>query len=349
MPKSKQVRILLSLPMFAMTMACATNALRIEYASDVAKQGNAVAAVSGEYLAAVERARYAVNADIIAADPACRQSRAVLRNPPASSSVTDPRNPPRGWFCEQLASDDTRLHGVMLGPIDEEMRPTLELVRSLAAYSAAITKILDAPQANPVQDLENALAAARSAENLLRTLRNSNAPTLVPAADDARLQAVTGFIGFLSELRNEQITVGRLRDLRARGGGGIALVTAIDNHLARWEQSRVDTERLGFALSNTLLNAAAREGSPLNAAQRRAYAEDYYSRARSRTASRQLFVALDIAVDGLREAEADYQNLLDEHPRLNREMRARRAEIIRQRLIRAFDLAVSLITSFRGV
>lgn len=345
---AKRHTILMSASILVAASGCATNALRIEYASDVAQKGTAVAAASSEYLSNVERARYAINADIIAADAACWGRRKTIRERPDLVRVMDPRTPPRGWLCEELPQGQTSAQGLALFPIDAELRPTLAIIQALSAYSAAITKILDAPAANPVADLNNALASARAAEDLLRAIRNDGGPTLVPAADDARLGAVTGLIAFISELSNERITVERLKALRARNGSSLALVNALDDHLRNWEQSRLASESFGFQLSDSLLGAATRQDSSLNAAQRRTYAEDYYGRARTRAAAAQLSAALRVVIAALREAETDYDNLLSEHPRLNQEMRMRRAEIIRQRVTRAFEIATTLITAFRG-
>jgi|GEM_PF-7062040 len=346
MPKLRQKLLCYVLATVAVG-GCATNALRIEAAADVAQRGKATAAVSRGFLADVERARYAANSDIIAADPACRDRRAVFRRIPQLANVADPRNPPRGWLCELLPPGADARHGLMLAPISRELVPTLRLIQSLADYSAAITKILEAPAPDPVADIENALETARSAESLLNALQNAT-DTLVPATDDRRLTAVTGFVRFLSELSREAVTVERLRELRRSGGGGGAVIAALIDHLATWEQTRTSTEQFGTQLADSLLTAATRQGSPLTAEHRRKFAEDYYNRVRAQTSSAQLHEALAVALDGLQKAEREYDELLNEHPRLTAEQRARRAELIRQRLTRAFDLATSLITAFRG-
>ena len=326
---------------------CATNALRIEAAADVAQKGRATAAVSSGFLSEVERARYAVNADIIAADPACRDRRATFRQPPQLAAVVDAANPPRGWLCQQLAPGADNRHALLLGPIRRDLAPTFQLIQALADYSSAMTKILEAPAPNPVADIENALETARSAENLLNTLRNDST-TIVPAADDARLTAITGFISFLSELSTEAATVQRLRELRQRTGGGKPIVAALIDHIENWELSRSNCEEYGIQLADTLLTAATREGAPFNAERRRKFAEDYYSRIRAQSSAAQLYQALRLALNGLQQAEIEYDELLNEHPRLTPEQRVRRASIIRQRLTRAFDLATSIILSFRG-
>ena len=337
----RKASILFGVSMLVATSGCATNALRVEYATDVAQKGTLAVAASREYLSSVERARYAADSDIIAADPACWQAGAAIRTAPDLSSVTDPRNPPRGWLC------GTGAHALRLGPINAELAPTLLLIRSLAAYSAAITKILGTPGADPTTDLNNALTTARSAEGLLNALRGSST-TLVPAANDARLGAVRNLIGFLADLQNEADKAHQLARLRQGGAGGTAVIDAMIDHLENWEQSRVATEGFGIQLADTLLSRAVVPGSPLNAAQRRAYAEDYYARVRAQTSSAQLHDALRVLLDGLKQAEGDYQELLNDQPRLNDEMRARRAEIIRQRLTRAFDIATAIVTSFIG-
>lgn len=338
----KCLTALLSFAMLITLAGCATNALRVQQASDVAQKGQVVAIASRHFLAEVERARYAANVDIIAADPACWQRDAGWRRPPLISGVTDPRNPPRGWLCVSPG------RGVMLGPIRRELAPTIELIDSLAAYSAAITEILGETSADPSQDLEHALATARSAEGLLRTLQGGTHVTLVPATDDDRLTAVTGFAGFLTQLSNEADHVARLRRLRDSGSGGTALVNALIDHLANWEQSRAETEALGVDLAERLLEAATREGAPLSGGERRDFARGYFDRLLAQAASGQLHDALDAALQGLKQAETDYQQLISEHPQLTRRQRQQRAEIIRQRLARTLQLATSLLGAFAG-
>ena len=332
---------LVVVPALVALAGCATNALRVEAAKDVAAKGKAVADSSRAYLDQVERMRYDYNVEIIAADPVCRGERATVRQPPRNGSIIDPRRPPRGWLCTTLPARVPGHHGLMLGSIHDELAPTIALVESLSAYSAAITDVLEAPHSDPAADFDHAIETANAAKDLLESLGAT-----IGGVTEERTDAVRGFIAFVSELSQEADTVARLRRLAQPEGGAGQLIDTLRRHLGTWEESRASQESAAVNLSEVLLRASTNPRAPLTADQRRRFAQTYYERLYAQNTSGQVKEALDHALAAFATAETDYRQLLRDHPSLSPKQRARRAEIIRQRLTRALQTATALITAF---
>lgn len=346
MNRTQKTFTLILVPALVAVAGCATNTLRIQAATSVAEKGKITSGAAREFLDQVERTRYRLNVDFIAADPACGEERATTRRRLNLRAVTNPLRPPRGWLCESLPQGAEN-QGLMMRPIADELRPTVKLIDTLAAYSSALSDILGAPADNPVEDINNVLETARAAQGLFSAVARQPV-RLVPAADDARLTALENFIGFVSELSNEADRVAQLRQLRDRGIGGTALIEALKNHLDAWEIARREDERAGVYLSTALLNASVHANPLLTAAQRREFAQDYYDRVRAESSSGKIADAVNVALQTLSQAETDYQELLREHPHLNARQREQRAEIIRQRVTRGLGIATAIVTSFLG-
>lgn len=338
---TQRLATLFVVPILVAVAGCATNTLRVEAAKDVATKGKAVADASRSYLDQVERMRYAYNVEIIAADPACQGERATVRQPPRNSSIINPRRPPRGWLCTTLPASAPARHGLMLNNIHDELAPTIALVESLSAYSAAITDVLEAPHSDPAADFDHAIETANAAKDLIEALGGS-----VGGLTKERTDAVRGFISFVSELSQEADTVARLRRLAQPEGGAGQLIAMLRRHLGTWEESRASQESAAVDLSSVLLRASTNPRAPLTADQRRQFAQTYYDRLYAQNTSGQVKEALDHALAALATAETGYRELLRDNPNLSSKQRARRAEIIRQRLTRALQTATALITAF---
>lgn len=333
-------------PMMAL-MGCATNALRIEYATDVAAKAELAAAASRQYLVEIDKARVAANLELVASDPACVPNAAYVRRQANLSAIRSLETPPRGWLCAAAPTPGvTYDDAISLAPLGADLEPTFVLIDAVGAYSAAITKIVDEKGPDPVQDLTDALALARSAEGLLQALAGGT--PVVPAADDKRLAAVTGLIAFITELRTEQSKVERLRHFLANDNAEAGLIIALQNHLDGWETSRKSDENLRFVLASTLVGQAQRIDPPLPQVQRRAFAKAYYDSAAARIVSGRLKPALDGVLDEVAAADEDFRRVLAENPRLNSEEKKRVAEIARERMGRAFDALTRLVLSFKG-
>jgi hypothetical protein len=332
---------LVVVPALVAVAGCATNTLRIDAAKDVASKGKAVAEGSSAYLHQVEQMRYAFNADIIAADPTCRGNRATFREVTREATITNPRQPPRGWLCTALRAGEPDSHGVMLGRVNADLNPTILLVESLGAYSAAITDILEAPHSDPAADFDHAVETANAAKGLIEAFGGS-----VGFLTKERTDAISGFIGFVAELSQEQDTVRRLRLLAQPEGGATRLIATLRQHLTTWENSRQAGERMGVRLAEIMLSASTNSRAPLDADQRRQFAQNYYDRLTAQEASGDVKRALDHALQALGDAESEYRELLRDNPNLTPRQRARQAAIIRERLTRGLRVATSLLTAF---
>ena len=344
-----RARIALLLPALAISLiGCATNALRIEYASDVAAKGKVAAAASRDFLVKVDATRVAANIDLIAVDPACVPNTAYVRRQPLLVRFKNPDKPPRGWLCApQAIAGVTYDDSFSLAPLGGDLEPTFVLIDALGAYSAAITAILDDKGPDPVKDLTDALGLARSADGLLHALAGGTA--IVPAADDPRLSAVGKFIQFVSDLRTEQDKAKRLKLLTDSPEGSADIVRALRRHLAVWELSRKADEGLRFALSGILIAKAQAAEPPLRMAQRRDFARSYYDRAAAVVTSAKLKPALDAVLTEVGDADADLRRVIVEHPKLNETERRKLAQITRERVGRAFDTLTQLVLAFKGV
>ncbi len=326
---------------------CATNDLRIEYAGDVAAKGKVAAAASRDFLVKADETRVASNVDLIAIDPACVPNNAYVRLQPKLQAFKNPDNPPRGWLCAPAqAAGITYPRPFSLAPLGSELEPTFVLIDALGAYSAALTEIVDDQGPDPVKDLTDALGLARSADGLLHALTGGE--TRVPAADDPRVKAVTGFIQFIVDLQTAQDKVKRLNQLTHSSDGSADIIKALRDHLAAWELSRRADEGLRFVLAGVLIRQAQAAEPSLPAAKRREFARSYYDRAAAGITSAKLKPALDAALEEVAATDADLRRVLMEHPKLSDAERRELAQITRERLARAFDTLTQLVLAFKG-
>lgn len=334
------------LPLVPLLLAgCATNALRLEYTSDVAAKGKLAVAASRGFLAEVDRSRVAADVDVIALDPACVPNTTFIRIRPDLAAVKDPDRPPRGWFCAATAQPGfTFPEPFSLAPLGPDLEPTFVLIDALAAYSSGLASIVDEKGPDPAADLTDALGLARSADHLLSAITGSN--PVVPAADDPRVTAVQGFIQFLSDLKSESDKVKRVRKFVEERDPEANLIKSLRDHLGVWELSRRTDENLRLTIAGVLVRTA--QASDMSAGQRREFATAYYERSASTLAGAKIGPALDGALQEVAAADADLRRVLKDHPNLNAAERAHVAQITRQRLANAFDALASVILSFRG-
>jgi len=330
----------------ALLSGYATNALRLDYAGDVAAQAETAANASRKFLTDVEKTRTEANLDLIAADPNCTPLFVYLRRVPDVAAISDPDDPPRGWLCaKQPVAGVTQNDPYSLEPIGNELEPTLILIASLGAYGAAINDILEQEGGDAAQDIADSVALAGAAENLLRSAIGGK--RLVPAADDPRLTSITAFVAFLQELQTEQDKVDDLRALVASSTGNEAIIRDLRDHLRSWEIARASDVIVQRALADTIMGVALRgETTP---GERRALVAPYYQRAADQVTAARLAPALDAVLGELQAADADLRRVLKQNPDLTPAERARVARLNRQRLTRAFNGLADILTAFKGV
>lgn len=343
MQKSMAIRIVFGTMALLSSSACGLNTVRIESAADVAAQGRSVASASQTFLQIVRTTREATNVDMVVADPMCGRDFVTLRRPP----LVGPRAPVVGWLCTQAGPRD-RLFSI--DPLNEELKPTLDGIAALTAYADALTEIVDATPADPAKDLTDALELARAAQTGFTTVFRLPAGPL-PAADDPRLVAATGFIRFLGELRAEARTVNSLRTFLAtqpEQAAPTVFMVRLKRNLAIWETSRLADDQLRQQASSALVERVIHRRNPAAPRERREALSAYYEREAARRGSQTLFPALSRLVDTLDVADREMRGILRANPNLSDKHRRRVAEINRKRIIRALESVTALITAFRG-
>lgn len=322
---------------------CATNALRVEYARTVGSEGKAAAQASREFLAQVDIVRREANVELVAADPACHTQPAIVRQVPRISAREQ-----RGWLCIPPGWRGDSSYKFSVLPLGPRLNPTLDLVAALSSYADALTLIVDAKPSEPLKPLLDALETARSVQALLQAAGGNTAGP-VPAADDPRLKAVTGFVTLLTELSDE---AGKVRSLRAviaaHPDGAGSLIAALRADLRGWNRSRASDQLLRQTVLEAIVQRTVDRRPPASVEERRAALNSQYALADRHEASIELYGALVRVLDELQASDAALRRVLVDNPQLDAKERRRVAEINRQRLVRALDAVTALITSFRG-
>lgn len=333
----------LSIAALFLLSGCAINALRTEYAKDVASTGSVVAVASSEFLHRVDTTRRLANVEMVVADPTCGRTPAIVRGPILIQQLKP------GWLCVPSgAAVGAGDRSFSLTPIAPELQPTLELVGALSSYAEALAEVVDAKPSDPTKPLLDALTTARSAEGLLLALKVRETGA-TPAADDPRLKAVQGLVTFLGELSDEAHKVSELRKIIAANPlGALPTINALRDHLLTWENSRKADEAIRVVVTGALLRRSVDASPPVAPDARRKAITTFYELQDASRVAAKIHPALMVALDELEKADADLRRILVENPKLTAKERAKIAELNRQRVVRALNLITALITSFRG-
>lgn len=323
--------------------SCATNTLRVDYARTVGTQGRATAEASREFLNRVDIARREANIELVAADPACHTEPAIVRRSPRVHANGD-----RGWLCVPRGWKPDPSYNFSLHPLTPQLEPTFDLIAALSSYAEALTEIVDTKPSDPLKPLLDALATARAVQGTLQAVRNRTGEP-IPAADDPRVAAVSGFVGFLTELSDEADKVRRLRQVLAKHPEGARpLIQALREDLRGWNRIRAGDELLRSTIVEAIVQRTIDRRPPASVAERREALSSYYTLADAHRASAQVYPALTKVLDELESADRDLRRVLVETPNLNPKEKRKVAEMNRQRIVRALEGVTALITSFRG-
>lgn len=343
---SRQVttKAVAGLLLLAGVSACATDALRVDYARTVAAEGKAAAEASKEFLHRVDIGRREANIELVAADPACgAESKAKVRKTPRIEAREG-----RGWLCVPPRWNPDEHHEFSLRPITPELAPTLDLISALTSYTEALGAIADEKADDPLKPLLDALETARAAEGAIQALRNRT-DLLVPAADDKRIEAVRGFVALLVELAHERDQVKRLRAVVAKHPEGAApVIASLRSHLRLWETRRGADAAVREFIVASIVKRSVDSRPPTSISARREALTSYYALSDANDASAKIHPALDDVLRELDKADRGFRRVLAPNPDLNDKERARIAELNRQRIVRALQSLTALITSFRG-
>jgi hypothetical protein len=339
----RRTSIFLHLPILLIVSACATNALRVEYAGNVAAQGKAAGLAARTFLGNVDLARQDLAIDLISADPACGRpgNAAVVRHAPNLAS----NHPQSGWICVSH-SDSPGPGNLQLGPIADALEPTLVLIDALVSYSDALAEIVAPNPIPPEQEINDALGLASSMQGLWQALSGTQTGPLT----EERQGAISGFITMMEELKRERDQVRHLREvIRRHPDGAQPLIRELREDLLIWETSR----KGDAAVRNIVVASLARDvldrTPPVSIGDRRQALSSFYSRRRAANEANALHPALDAVLVSLDQADRDLRRVLVENPNLTREERARVSEIARRRITRALQRLTALITAFGGV
>jgi len=327
------------------TAGCATNQLRVEYAREVATQGKAAAMASRTFLSRVEAARQDLNIELVSADPACSRSdgTSLVRRAPMLGRGA----PARAWLCVPERWLATGI-SVSRAPIDERFKETLALIGTLSAYAGAVGEIADEKAPDPAKAINDALATALAFQGAVVAVAGAEGGPL-PAANDPRVEAVTGLITFLTELQHQANQVRRLRALVAESPGAAnPVISALRNEVTRWESSRNRDAAVATVVNQLLLGTLINRPVPLAPEVRRAALRAYYDRVAANQAADLLEPALTNLLNTLEQADRDFRRILVRDPELNERESRRVAELTRQNIVRALERVTALITAFRG-
>lgn len=324
---------------------CATNALRVEYAGNVAAAGDAAVASVKGYVSRIDAARRETRIELVVADPACGVPRPVVRFDP----VVGPGAAEVGALCVAAPTADDRVRALDFSAVDPAVVPVLDMAGAIATYSDALGEIVDDAPVNPGTSIINAHATAVAAQDALVAVLGLGAGP-IPGGDDPRVKAVTGFITFLGELQVEADKVERLRVAVAEGPAIAPLVQTLREHIAALENRRRAQRNLTQVVSAAMLRRVVDQRSPLaKPDERRAALVAYYDREDAEAAHGRLYPALDQLLVALEQSDADFRRLLKPDPQMTAAERARVREIARQRVVKALNLITQMATSFRGV
>lgn len=341
----KNWRTGLALAISGLSLAgCATNALRLDYATDLAAEGHATALASSAFLDRVEDARIAANIELATSDPNCLPLTAHLRERPDLSRMGAMGEPLRGWLCAQGPEPGTV--ALSMAPLSDELLPTIELIRALGEYSDSIADILAQDGSQDAADFADTLALLGAAADTATALGMVPEGSGFPGAADPRLPAIADFVAIVTELSAEQRKVDQLRLLATSTTGSAELISTLEDHLMLWDLSRRADISVHSTLASEMMGQAFRAEPPAIAATRRELVTAYYMRERGAREELRAYRVIGGMLASLAAADNDLRRVLRENPDLTAEERAERARELRARVTRAFETATALLTAF---
>lgn len=323
---------------------CATNALRVEYAANVAEKAKSSVASYQAYLVGVETRRVAFNIDVIGYDPDCVPNVFHMRKKANLKLFAEKyaKNEHRGWLCGKQAGSE--FVDLAAHPFVTELQSTLRLLEALGVYANGVAKIVKGDGESPLKDFENAHALAVSAGNLLDTLIGLGGAPI--DKDDPRVEAIKGFAGFLLELKQEQDQVKQLRKYLDMNASTVTLVSTLKNHLAVAGLADEARSTLRLALASDVLGALQASTETVKEERRREAAILYYKLAADTAAISAMISGVQTVLDDLQAADDDLRRIIKENPQLTLEERRKRAEIFMRRVTAGFDHLTGIVSSF---
>ncbi len=307
---------------------CATNAVRIQAASDVSARGREAVTATAAYLDSVEQRRRDAAAALVASDASCLPA-TPLRIQVPTSAVAPPAS-----LCP---AGDTPAPGYALLSVDVGtsprgwLEPRVALLAAVGDYVEALATIVAAPQADVSAEL------TAFAERVGRVVAAAGVPDADPAMP--RGQSLVALASFAAELAREARTAGQVRALVEERGATVDRALAeLRGEVEGWGRaaSRSADDLYGNALFRTYL----RHRADLTAEQREQLAARVFvAREASRTGPARAAAVAD-ALALASTAQADLRAALS--GRLTPAQRRTAAKLNLDRIARALGLVATI-------
>ncbi|MBW6527092.1 hypothetical protein KZ813_09605 [Sphingomonas sp. RHCKR7] len=307
---------------------CATNAVRIEAAGDVAARGGEAVTATAAYLDSVEQRRRDAAAALVASDASCLPATPLRIQVPTSAA------PPPAPLC---FDGDTPAPGYTALSIDVGtspralLAPRVALIAAVGDYIEALATIL----AEPKTDVSSELTAF--AERVGRVTAAAGMPDTDPASP--RGAGLVALAAFAAELAHEARTAGRVRALvEARGDTVDRALAELRGEVEGWGRTaaRSAEDLYGNALFRTYL----RQRADLTAEQREQLAARVFAaREAARTGPARVAAVAD-ALALAATAQADLRAALT--GRLTPTQRRAAAKLNLDRIARALGLVATI-------
>jgi hypothetical protein len=319
---------------------CATNALRIQSASEFATASSTTVGQTNTYLNAAAARQRAAAAALVASDPSCFPGRTIrIRSP------NDGRQP----FCMRPSERQTATNSFdfTLQPIGpSQLKPRLELMAAIAEYGAALEKIVGAKKPDISAELTGFVGKVDDISTIAAFVSGTDIPKASPVLKGEQAQSVAAIIQFAAELRHEKLQVDDIRALATRQGD---IIDRALTSLARQLEEIADIDRDDAQIEERMLVQQYVGSAPGWQIDRRREAVGAILDARAavddRTAAGR---ASRAAVVELSAAHRSLRGLLQPDPRLSADQKKALRAIARQRLWRALDLVAGAAAAFAG-
>ena len=338
-------RIVASAMLALSVSGCAINALRKEYAGQVALASDAATDGIQKFLDQVDTGRRETNITLASIDPACSSLAPVLRLKPAIG----PMAPSVGFLCVDMRQPNAPAgNPISLVRISDDLEPTLKLAASLAAYGDGLAAIVEDDPVAASKPLLDALSLARAAQDAAKAIMPS-APDGVPAADDPRIAAAASLIDFIGGLVREAEQVKQLRAYLAEHPEGVSSILGpLKRQLGSWERARLGDAGLIEIVTDAQIQSILLAHPPASPAERHAALEQYYAYDKHRLDEAKLAPALMALLDAVETADSDLGRVIVDHPNLSRNERIKVATLNRERIIAALKRVADLAKAIRG-
>lgn len=331
-----------------LTSGCATNALRVEYATNVGAEGRAAAEAARAFGNKAATAQRIANIELAVADPACGTLVPRVRTAPNLG----PNSPAEGWLClpEGQNATPTEFSQLALDDPRRTLTPLFAAVDSLVAYTDVLAEIASEEPPDVSASIADALGTASAFEGAILALLGAPPDkAVVPESDDQRVAAVAGFAQMLADLSNEQSQVDALRKvIKDRPEGASALIKSLNGKLRLLETGRSANAAIVSALNAAQVQRVLKARPPFSASERRAALETYYGRQAAYDSESILYPAVVKLIDTLGQSDADFRRVIVKDPTLTDKERRLLAEITRKRVVRALQSFTALLNSLRG-